>query len=255
MAFEITMKTIHRKPDSARSALQQLSRLHGVQTSYLDMNQRRRDASTESLLAVLRALGVGVERLRDVPAALREGRLARASRVVEPIHVVWQGQRAAVPSDARWMLVNLEDLWLETESQNTPCTSTERVNWRCKLRLSLEQMNEHPRGGKSSESCAMHDDRIPSFSVSLRDTWGSRPSTAVGIAGKLGWLARANRNRESEVRNLQGRRHEWWMVCAFSGTPIASGLSELRLLPAFGNGTSDANAARTDGANHDEQHR
>ena len=47
-------------------------------------------------------------------------------------------------SDARWLLVNLEDLWLETESQNTPGTSTERVNWRRRLRFSLEQMKEQP---------------------------------------------------------------------------------------------------------------
>jgi 4-alpha-glucanotransferase len=83
--------------DQTVRQLRQLARLHGVLTSYLDMNQRRQEASPESLLAVLRALGVGVERMGDVPAALREGRLARASRVVEPINVAWQGQRAAVP--------------------------------------------------------------------------------------------------------------------------------------------------------------
>jgi 4-alpha-glucanotransferase len=43
-------------------------------------------------------------------------------------------------SDARWVLVNLEDLWLETAPQNTPGTSTERVNWRRKGRLNLDQV-------------------------------------------------------------------------------------------------------------------
>lgn len=47
-------------------------------------------------------------------------------------------------SDARWVLVNLEDLWLETESQNTPGTSSERVNWRRKLRWTLEQLAAEP---------------------------------------------------------------------------------------------------------------
>jgi 4-alpha-glucanotransferase len=47
-------------------------------------------------------------------------------------------------SDARWLLLNLEDLWLETGSQNTPGTSTERVNWRRKLRFSLEQLIGKP---------------------------------------------------------------------------------------------------------------
>ena len=89
------MKTIC-KPDPARSALHQLARFHGVLTSYRDMSQRRQEASPESLLAVLRSLGVPVERMQDVPAALRAGRIARASCVVEPIHVAWQGKRTAI---------------------------------------------------------------------------------------------------------------------------------------------------------------
>jgi 4-alpha-glucanotransferase len=43
-------------------------------------------------------------------------------------------------SAARWVLLNLEDLWQETASQNTPGTSTERVNWRRKARFTLEQV-------------------------------------------------------------------------------------------------------------------
>ncbi len=43
-------------------------------------------------------------------------------------------------SEARCLLLNLEDLWLETASQNTPGTSTERINWRRKARLTLEQL-------------------------------------------------------------------------------------------------------------------
>ena len=45
-------------------------------------------------------------------------------------------------SNARWLLSNLEDLRLETAPQNTPGTSTERVNWRRKMRFGLEQMPE-----------------------------------------------------------------------------------------------------------------
>ena len=43
-------------------------------------------------------------------------------------------------SEAEVVLVNLEDLWLETRPQNTPGTSTERVNWRRKMKLSLEEL-------------------------------------------------------------------------------------------------------------------
>jgi 4-alpha-glucanotransferase len=43
-------------------------------------------------------------------------------------------------SAAENVLVNLEDLWLETEPQNTPGTSHERANWQRKFQLSLEQL-------------------------------------------------------------------------------------------------------------------
>jgi 4-alpha-glucanotransferase len=41
---------------------------------------------------------------------------------------------------SRLLLVNLEDLWLETLPQNVPGTSLERPNWRRKLRYGLEQI-------------------------------------------------------------------------------------------------------------------
>jgi 4-alpha-glucanotransferase len=41
-------------------------------------------------------------------------------------------------SQARVVLVNLEDLWLETQSQNIPGTKDEYPNWRRKARYSLE---------------------------------------------------------------------------------------------------------------------
>ena len=37
------------------------------------------------------------------------------------------------------LLVNLEDLWLETSSQNVPGTALEGPNWRRKLRYPLER--------------------------------------------------------------------------------------------------------------------
>jgi 4-alpha-glucanotransferase len=42
------------------------------------------------------------------------------------------------------VLANLEDFWLETESQNVPGTWRERPNWRRKARYSLEAMRERP---------------------------------------------------------------------------------------------------------------
>jgi 4-alpha-glucanotransferase len=44
-------------------------------------------------------------------------------------------------SPARMVLVNLEDLWHETEPQNVPGTSTERPNWQKKARFSFEELS------------------------------------------------------------------------------------------------------------------
>ena len=86
-----------RTADQSDPALRQLARLHGVQSGYVDMAGRRQRASSESLLAVLRTLGVPVERMKDVPGALRETRHAVAHRVLEPIHAVWAGKRSNIP--------------------------------------------------------------------------------------------------------------------------------------------------------------
>jgi len=43
-------------------------------------------------------------------------------------------------SKANVVLVNLEDLWNETQPQNVPATTKQRPNWRRRLRYSIEQM-------------------------------------------------------------------------------------------------------------------
>jgi len=43
------------------------------------------------------------------------------------------------------VLINLEDLWLETRPQNVPGTSSERPNWRRKARFTLEQIFQDKR--------------------------------------------------------------------------------------------------------------
>jgi 4-alpha-glucanotransferase len=47
-------------------------------------------------------------------------------------------------SDARVILINLEDLWLETRPQNVPGTWRERPNWSRRAQYTLEQMRELP---------------------------------------------------------------------------------------------------------------
>ena len=51
--------------------LLELARLFRIQTSYIDMGKRRQQADPEALLLVLRAMGAGVEKFGDVPAALK----------------------------------------------------------------------------------------------------------------------------------------------------------------------------------------
>ncbi len=48
--------------------------------------------------------------------------------------------RRLCASDAKVVLINLEDLWLETRFQNVPGTSTELPNWRRPATLTLEEM-------------------------------------------------------------------------------------------------------------------
>ena len=72
-------------------ALHQLATLYGVQIAYYDVAGRRRHATPESLMAVLRALGVPVGTHHDILAALRERRQAPWKRGVEPVAVAWEG--------------------------------------------------------------------------------------------------------------------------------------------------------------------
>jgi 4-alpha-glucanotransferase len=48
-------------------------------------------------------------------------------------------------SPGRVVLVNLEDLWLETRPQNVPGTSSERPNWQRKAGYSLEKFRHLPQ--------------------------------------------------------------------------------------------------------------
>jgi 4-alpha-glucanotransferase len=52
--------------------------------------------------------------------------------------------RSVMASPAQFVLVNLEDLWLETRPQNIPSISEERPNWRRKARYRLEEFEHMP---------------------------------------------------------------------------------------------------------------
>jgi 4-alpha-glucanotransferase len=55
------------------------------------VHHRRRQASVESLLGALKALGAPVASLNDIPSALRERRQSLLQRIIEPVIVAWDG--------------------------------------------------------------------------------------------------------------------------------------------------------------------
>jgi 4-alpha-glucanotransferase len=81
------------------------------------------------------------ERLRKaLLRALRRGLLGRRKSEIPDVLralTLFLGKSAA-----HLVLANLEDLWLETRPQNTPGTTTQRINWRRKARYGLEEMQQ-----------------------------------------------------------------------------------------------------------------
>jgi 4-alpha-glucanotransferase len=73
------------------SALRRLAQLHHVQTSYIDVHGKRPQASPESLLAVLKALGVGIEHPSEARLAVQERRQDLWRWHLEPVVVAWDG--------------------------------------------------------------------------------------------------------------------------------------------------------------------
>jgi 4-alpha-glucanotransferase len=71
--------------------LRELARLYGVQIAYQDAMGQHREASPESLLAVLAALDAPVEGMGDVLEALLARREELAASLLEPVVVAWEG--------------------------------------------------------------------------------------------------------------------------------------------------------------------
>lgn len=93
-----------------------------ITSEQADLERWIRGELRNRLTAYLRDHGHNITGEDDVAGALR-GMLTLLAR-----------------SDARWLLINLEDLWLETSPQNIPDTVTEHPNWRQKTKLSLEEL-------------------------------------------------------------------------------------------------------------------
>ncbi len=84
------------EPQPSRPTLARLARLCGIQASYTDGRGVRRNASPESVRALLEALGVplATTRRRGVEDASEARRRAAWARPVEPVLVAWRGRRS-----------------------------------------------------------------------------------------------------------------------------------------------------------------
>lgn len=80
---------------------------------------------------------------REIAAMLAErGLLPEAT--LDPLRVLAALLGMLAESPTSIVLVNLEDLWLETEPQNTPGTYLERPNWRRRARYTFEEFTALP---------------------------------------------------------------------------------------------------------------
>lgn len=74
------------------TALEELARFHGLETSYYDGLGNYRQASAETVIAVLAALDCPVSSPEMASSVLEETRLSRLERQLDPVQVHWQGQ-------------------------------------------------------------------------------------------------------------------------------------------------------------------
>ncbi|MEX0715581.1 MAG: 4-alpha-glucanotransferase [Planctomycetaceae bacterium] len=80
-------------------------------------------------------------RVRRAMAAFLKKKKLLGEDITDPRRVMQACQNLLASSPAKCVLLNLEDLWLETLPQNTPGTSFERPNWRRKARYALEDFS------------------------------------------------------------------------------------------------------------------
>ena len=122
------------------TGLQALAELYGVETSYVDVSGERREASADSLRAVLHALGAPVT---DPASAEREERLRRHAQVLEPVVALplagAQAVEVGLPRPA-----HPRDCWLVLEAEDGSARRTR-----------LMRAIHHPLGSASVEGRAM----------------------------------------------------------------------------------------------------
>jgi 4-alpha-glucanotransferase len=101
----------------------------------------------------------------------REGYLQEDTGEIRPL---FEGTlRWLAATQAEFVLVNAEDLWLEEHPQNVPGTSRERPNWRRRMRFGIEEMFRMPEV-----------ERIFSELTRLRQRGGSKTKRRPAVQGR-----------------------------------------------------------------------
>jgi 4-alpha-glucanotransferase len=84
-------------PDKELTALSQLARLKGLQTSYFNVDRERVPARAESVLKILEAFGVPLGSPTDALEAIRQHLQAYWSYATEPVLIAWDGSPSPLP--------------------------------------------------------------------------------------------------------------------------------------------------------------
>jgi 4-alpha-glucanotransferase len=81
----------------SRRDLARLAQLYGIERSYYDVNQTRRDATDETILQLLRARRVDIRDIGDATDALAARTAALDCDRIEPVTVAWGHRLGAIP--------------------------------------------------------------------------------------------------------------------------------------------------------------
>jgi 4-alpha-glucanotransferase len=103
-----------------------------------------RDADLRKELGLIDDQGVAAARASRTRTTAALSRMMHAHDTLDTRAARAALLRFLARSRADIVLVNLEDLWLETEAQNVPGTTQERPNWRRRLRFTLDELRNQP---------------------------------------------------------------------------------------------------------------
>jgi 4-alpha-glucanotransferase len=187
---------------AATASLSRLARLYGIQASYY-ANRRRVTATPEALISALRALGADISSPDGAPTAIRERERQLESRVIEPVHICWDGAPGRVP--------------VRTGGAHTECTlrqeSGEAREWRLRdsgavalppIPFGYHRLTVHARGAEHECLVISAPSRayslpsgakawgvfMPLYSLRSRDDRGAGDfadlARLAGITGRLG---------------------------------------------------------------------